>query len=154
MRSIDAWLSEYGESHRDRTNKLIHWVCVPTIVFSVVGIIWSIPWPFGGPPSPLLNWATLGLVAALIYYVRLSVPLAAGMLLISAAMVGVLTSLAHQDIPVLKLSLLLFVVAWIGQFIGHKIEGKKPSFFKDIQFLLIGPLWVLSYLYRRAGIPY
>ena len=50
--------------------------------------------------------------------------------------------------------LILFVAAWIGQFIGHRIEGKKPSFFKDILFLLVGPLWILAFLYRRLGIRY
>jgi uncharacterized membrane protein YGL010W len=53
--------------------------------------------------------------------------------------------------PVWAICLTLFVVAWIGQFIGHKIEGKKPSFFKDVQFLLIGPAWLLSKVYRKAG---
>ena len=52
------------------------------------------------------------------------------------------------------ISLVLFVVAWIGQFIGHKLEGAKPSFFKDLQFLLIGPAWLLSFIYKKMGIAY
>jgi uncharacterized membrane protein YGL010W len=51
-------------------------------------------------------------------------------------------------------SLVIFVAAWIGQFIGHAIEGKRPSFFKDLQFLLIGPLWLLAAAYRRLGLRY
>ena len=48
----------------------------------------------------------------------------------------------------------VFIVAWIGQFIGHAIEGRKPSFFEDVKFLLVGPAWLLHFIYRRAGIPY
>ena len=48
----------------------------------------------------------------------------------------------------------IFVLAWIGQFIGHKIEGEKPSFFEDLQFLLIGPDWLLGAIYQKLGIRY
>ena len=46
---------------------------------------------------------------------------------------------------------MVFVLAWIGQFIGHLIEGKRPSFFKDLQFLLIGPAWLMAFVYRAAA---
>ena len=48
----------------------------------------------------------------------------------------------------------IFIVSWIGQFIGHKIEGQKPSFFDDLKFLLIGPAWLLSFIYKKIGIKY
>jgi uncharacterized membrane protein YGL010W len=53
--------------------------------------------------------------------------------------------------PVWKICTVSFVLAWIGQFIGHKIEGKKPSFFKDVAFLLIGPAWLMSFIYKKLG---
>ena len=56
--------------------------------------------------------------------------------------------------PLWLIGIAVFVGAWIGQFIGHKIEGKKPSFFKDVQFLLIGPAWLMAFIYRRAGWEY
>jgi uncharacterized membrane protein YGL010W len=136
-RSIDLLLAQYSESHRHPTNELIHIVCVPVIVFTLLGILWAI--------HPL---AALGAVAAaMAYYFKLSRPFAFGMLAMSAVMLGLLAMM--PPLTVLPLSLAIFVVAWIGQFIGHKIEGKKPSFFDDLRFLLIGPLFVLSFLYRR-----
>jgi uncharacterized membrane protein YGL010W len=90
--------------------------------------------------------------AAVWYYVRLSRPFALGMFVMSALMLGVL--LTMPPLTVLPVSIALFVVAWIGQFIGHKIEGKKPSFFEDLRFLLIGPLFVLGFLYRRLKLAY
>jgi uncharacterized membrane protein YGL010W len=90
--------------------------------------------------------------AALVYYFKLSRPFAFGMLLMSALMLAVLALM--PPMTVLPLSIAIFVVAWIGQFIGHKIEGKKPSFLDDLRFLLIGPLFVLGFLYRRLNVAY
>ena len=141
MRLVDQLFQRYGESHRHPTNKTIHWVCVPLIVWSVLGVLWSV--------SPIIGYIAIGL--AMLFYVWLSVPLAVGMIGIIALMVYPLTLLGDRA---LFASLMVFVVAWIGQFIGHRIEGKKPSFFDDVKFLLVGPAWLLGFLYRRLGIDY
>jgi uncharacterized membrane protein YGL010W len=91
-------------------------------------------------------------VVSLVYYFTLSAPFAWGMLLMSSAMLAVLYAVPQQH--VLLVSGVVFVVAWVGQFIGHKIEGKKPSFLDDLRFLMIGPLFVLGFLYRRLRIAY
>ncbi|WP_034302099.1 DUF962 domain-containing protein [Herbaspirillum sp. RV1423] len=141
-RRIDLLLARYAESHRHRVNELIHCVCVPAIVLSLLGLCWTV--------TPLL---AIGLAAASLgYYLTLSPPFAVGMLVMAGAMLLILSSLPAGT--VLPFSAAIFVVGWIGQFIGHKIEGKKPSFFEDLRFLLIGPLFVLSLLYRRFHIRY
>ena len=155
MRSLAEWLSEYGASHEHATNKLLHWICVPPIVLSVLGLLWSIPVPAAlVSVSPWLNWATLLAIAALAYYLVLSPRLAVGIALAFAALLAIVQWLATLAWPLWVTCLVVFVVAWIGQFVGHAIEGKRPSFFKDVQFLLIGPLWLVSALYRRLGIAY
>ncbi|MES2018433.1 MAG: Mpo1-like protein [Pseudomonadota bacterium] len=136
-REIDTLLAKYSESHLNHTNEVIHFVCVPVIVFTLLGIVWAIH-PFAALGVTLLSLA---------YYVKLSAPFALGMLVMSGLMLGLLSLMPTP--AVLPLSLAIFVLAWIGQFIGHKIEGKKPSFLDDLRFLLIGPLFVLSFLYRR-----
>ena len=141
-RTIDVLLDQYSDSHRNPTNELIHFVCVPVIVFTLLGILWSIH----------AALAVAAVVAALVYYFRLSPPFAFGMLLMSAVMLALLALMPAGT--VLPLSIAIFVVAWVGQFIGHKIEGKKPSFFDDLRFLLIGPLFVLGFLYRRFHVAY
>jgi uncharacterized membrane protein YGL010W len=158
MRRIDALLSEYGESHQHSTNKAIHWICVPLIFFSVIGMIASIPsnmlHSFMGE-SPYANWATVVLVLAIIYYVSLSIPLSIGMVLFSLLCIFLANLIAQINVaPLWLVSIIIFVVAWIGQFYGHKVEGKKPSFFKDLQFLLIGPAWLMHFVYKKIGIPY
>ena len=141
-RPIDTLLAQYSESHLNPANEVIHFLCVPAIAFTLLGLVWTI--------HPLLAVALS--LASLRYYDTLSRPLAIGMLLMSAAMLGLL--LAMPPATILPLSLAIFVLAWIGQFIGHKIEGKKPSFFDDLRFLLIGPLFVLGFLYRRLRLAY
>ena len=139
-RPIDTLLATYRESHLNHTNELIHFVCVPVIVFTLLGILWWI--------HPLV--AVAATAASLWYYFTLSRPFALGMLAMAVLMLALLSLL--PSIIVLPLSIGIFIVAWIGQFIGHKIEGKKPSFLVDVRFLLIGPLFVLSFLYRRLRI--
>ncbi|RMF14413.1 MAG: DUF962 domain-containing protein [Gammaproteobacteria bacterium] len=152
--TAQQWMDAYGESHRHPVNKLIHWIAVPTIFTTVVGLLWSIPVPEMMSQVPWLNWATIAMVLAVLWYVRLSPSLAVGMALFTAADIALVAwydSLNH--LPVWQMSLILFVVMWVLQFIGHAIEGKRPSFFKDVQFLLIGPAWLMHFLYRKAGIP-
>ena len=141
MRRIDELFERYGESHRNPTNKAIHWVCVPLITWSVIALFWS--W------TPI---AAYGLIAlSVVFYAFLSPAIAVGMLGVSAALVYPLTLLGSHA---LVAAVVVFVLAWIGQFIGHKIEGRKPSFFEDIKFLLIGPAWLLGHVYRRLRIAY
>ncbi|MFL6549020.1 MAG: DUF962 domain-containing protein [Povalibacter sp.] len=155
MRTVEQWLSEYGESHQNPINKRLHWICVPIIVLSLVGLLWSLPVPNAfGEISPLLNWGTLLLLVGVLYYFSMSRSLAIGMAIFVAVLISLVTALDRLPWSLWMICLSLFVVAWIGQFIGHHYEGKRPSFFKDVQFLMIGPLWLLSFIYRRLGIRY
>ena len=155
-KSADQWFAEYGESHQDDTNELIHWICVPIIFFSVMGLIWSVPVPAAmAAKLPWFNWTQPLLLAALAFYFRLSVPLAFGLLGFMSGCYGLIEGLIlFSTVSIWKVCLTLFVLAWIGQFIGHKIEGQKPSFLKDVVFLLIGPAWLLHFIYKKAGISY
>jgi len=155
-KSADQWFAEYGESHQDHANETIHWICVPIIFFCVLGLLWSIPVPAViGSRLPWFDWVQPVILAALAFYFRLSVPLAFGLLGFVSVCYALLEWQALAcPVPVWKSSLILFVLAWIGQFIGHKIEGKKPSFFNDVVFLLIGPAWLMHFIYKRLGIAY
>ena len=151
LRTANEWFEEYGLSHSHPTNERLHAVCVPLIVLSVLGLLWSLPVPrLFAPASPWLNWATLVVAVVLAYYCALSVRLAAIAACVLVLMLAALHGMAGLPWPLWVTSLGLFVVGWIGQFIGHAIEGRKPSFFKDVQFLLIGPLWlVMRWLARQ-----
>lgn len=148
MKTINQWFDEYAVSHQNSTNKLIHWICVPTIFFSIVGLLFSVK-------LGTINLAEVVLFLVLLFYIKLSWRMAIGILLV-ALLCLFLCSFLEQNVSIslYKIFLTLFVLAWIGQFIGHKIEGKKPSFLHDIQFLLIGPAWLLGFVYQKLNLKY
>ena len=157
-KSIHEWLSEYGESHQNPINKKIHWVCVPLILISLFGLLWNIYFPINltislNNMTMNMNWTIILIIIATLFYFKLSFSLTIGMIFISIGALLINHYLSLLPYPLWKTSLFVFIIAWIGQFIGHEIEGKKPSFLKDIQFLLIGPAWLLSFIYKKFNIP-
>ncbi len=154
-KTADEGFEEYGESHRNPVNKLIHWVCVPLIYLVVFGLLWELPQPQWLADIPVLNWGILATLPVMLFYYRLSPALAKGLGLFTLACL--LFLLAYESLwetPLWISCIVGFVILWIGQFVGHHIEGKKPSFFKDIQFLLIGPAWLMGFIYRTFNIRY
>lgn len=153
-RPVDRFLGNYSEDHRNPTNRIVHWFCVPVIVWTVVALLWVIP-----VPSMLAKpgmWAALALFLATIFYLRLSRRLAIALLAFFAALM-VLTHFVYEAIggtALMWTAIGVFVAAWIAQFIGHQIEGKRPSFLTDLVYLLVGPMWLMSKIFRRAGIAY
>jgi len=160
MKTIRQWFDEYSESHQNHTNKIIHFICVPLIYFSIVGMLVSIPTGFlhmyfSDDPPFIYNFGTVALLIAMIYYLRLSFRIFCGMLLFSIiAMAGSYFLSTIDDPPIWLISMIIFIVAWAGQFFGHKVEGKRPAFLKDVQFLLIGPAWILSFIYTKLNIKF
>ena len=154
MSKITPYFNKYGESHQNPTNKLIHWICVPAIFFTVMGLLYLIPFPVD--KSWYLNWASLVLLGGLIFYLFNSISIFIGFFVIGILVLKGIESFvifANSNQNAFYYFLGIFVVAWIGQFIGHKIEGKKPSFFDDLRYLLIGPAWLLQFIYKKLGIP-
>jgi uncharacterized membrane protein YGL010W len=153
-RPIDRWFASYSGDHVNRTNQRIHLICVPAILWSVIALLWCIPVP-GTMFRPGM-WAGLAMLVAALFYLRHSRRLGVGMA-VAFLVLGLLTRLLFDALGPRDLALLavaVFVLAWIGQFVGHKIEGRKPSFLTDLTYLLIGPAWVLAKLYRRLGLAY
>ncbi|MGL0817030.1 DUF962 domain-containing protein [Vibrio vulnificus] len=140
MRSLEQWLDAYGESHQNSTNQKIHTFAVPGIFFSIVALIWSLP----SLPLPVLslNWVWIAALPVWWFYYRLSLSVFLMMLGYTLASIALAWSVELLGLPLAEMAVGLFIVLWIFQFVGHKIEGRKPSFFEDLKFLLIGPVWV------------
>lgn len=155
---LDNYLSRYAEHHLNPVNKNIHWLCVPLIMFCILGLVWLIPVPKVLSFNGYFNWASLLMALVFYYWYQLSASLAYAMILVlfimSYLIVLINTALVTAVISPVLVYLLLFIAAWAGQFIGHKIEGKKPSFLEDLQFLLIGPLWLMQFIFLKLKIRY
>ncbi|OBP14449.1 hypothetical protein A5320_11785 [Rheinheimera sp. SA_1] len=155
MKTIEQWFTEYAVSHQNPTNKKIHFLAVPLIYLTVFGLLWQIPMPFSGFATQQINWPLILCLPVLGFYFSLSFAIGIGMTIYSAFVVLFLRWFESAvSVDVWLASLLLFILMWVLQFVGHHIEGKKPSFFKDLQFLLIGPAWILGFILRRFGIRY
>jgi len=176
MKTIQDWFNEYGESHQNKTNKIIHWICIPLIFWSIIALLSLVPDTMlnvfnNSFINDSIHWGTFIIFLGLLFYLRLSMSIFLGMLVFSTLVLldvylivylfdshkywGLFNSLEIEgNLFLLILSIIVFIGSWILQFIGHKIEGKKPSFVKDIQFLLIGPAWLLGYIYKKIGIKF
>lgn len=149
MKTIQTWLDEYAVCHQNSTNKTIHWICVPLIVWSLLALLWNIS--LSSLPD-FVNLATLAMAVTTLYYFVMSWQLAIGVLLLASLMLWLGLQLSSIfGLPMWVLAVCVFVFAWIGQFIGHNYEGKRPALFEDLRFLLIGPLWCLAHFYKRLG---
>ena len=138
-RRVDQLIAHYGQSHQNPGNEVIHFIAIPLIMLSLVGMLYA-----------LHPYAAYSLIAAsMVYYARLSVVFLLTMAVWSGLTLAVVMAMGTNVLPI---SVAIFVGAWILQFIGHKMEGKKPSFFEDIQYLWVGPLFVLSKLLGRLGV--
>ena len=151
MRTMQDWLDSYSRDHQNPTNQVFHWLCVPPIVWSVIALLWTIPVPasFARPGA----WSVLMMVLAFYWYWKRSHRLALGLLL-AFAVLGLFTNLLYYRLGATMLcyvAIAVFVVAWIGQFIGHQYEGRRPSFLTDLSYLLIGPAWLMAKLLRKLG---
>lgn len=147
MRTFEQWMTEYGVSHKNPVNKLIHKFCVPLIMFSILGLMWLIPKPTLMGQLELINWSTLFSILVILFYFSLSIKYALILICVFFGM-QLLNYQIFDTSYFLNLQIIIFVISWVFQFIGHKIEGKKPSFLEDLSFLLIGPLWVVKNIFN------
>lgn len=151
-RSVHDWFASYSDDHRNATNQAIHVVAVPLILWSVIALLWCIP----VNASWFVHngvWAALAMFAVWTWYNRLSLRLGLGMFVVFFTMSCICRLIALRlGVPVLAWSAVaVFALAWVAQFVGHHIEGRRPSFLTDLSYLLVGPLWVLAKLYRAMG---
>lgn len=155
MSDTDRWLTDYGENHRDIRFAGIYWVAVMTLVLGTVGMLWSLPVPHEfARISPVLNWGTTFLMAAVVYYFIISMPLAIGMLPFIGGVVALQIWLVESPYSLVRVSSGLFIASLAGLYLGRHASGGFQAVFRDIQLMMIAPVWLLANLYRRFRIPY
>ncbi|MFQ6003868.1 MAG: hypothetical protein ACE5OQ_00050 [Woeseia sp.] len=155
MSETDQWLIDYGETHQQIDNAGLYWLAVPVLVVGIVGLLWSAPIPEAfGNISPFLNWGTAFLMATVVYYFVISVSLAIGMLPFLLGVAAITLWLEVSDYPLVWVSAFLTAIAVFGLWLGQHANGGAKAVLRDIQLMMIAPVWLLSKLYRRLGIPY
>ena len=155
MPETDRWLTDYGEKHEDINFAGIYWVAVLTLVLGTVGMLWSLPVPVEfARISPVMNWGSSFLMATVIYYFIISMPLAVGMLPFIFGVAALQDWLVDSPHSIVRVSTTLFALSLAGLYLGHRGRGGIRAVFRDIQLMMIAPVWLLSNLYKRFGIPF
>jgi len=155
MSETDRWLVDYGESHTDMRNPLVFWLSVPLLVLGTVGLLWSLPVPQEfADISPVLNWGSTFLMATVVYYFIISMSLAIGMLPFIFGVAALQVWLANSSYSPYVASSGLLVASITGLYLGNYPHGGIRAVLRDIQLMMIAPVWILSNIYRRLGIPY
>ena len=155
MPETERWLKEYGNNRVDIRYQAIYWVAVLTLILGTVGILWSLPIPPEFTDiSPLVNWGSCFLMATAVYYFIISIPLAIGMLLPILGIASAQYVIAELSGAVIYLSTGLTILSIVGLYLGHRRNSGFRAVLDDVQFMMIAPIWMLSKLYKRFGIPY
>lgn len=155
MNEADGWLLRYEESHRNLSYPVIYWSAVPMVVLGLVGLLWAVPTPDEFYEiSPLLNWGSAFLMAAAVYYFIISISLAIGMLPFMVGVAAFQMWLTQSDYSLVRVAAGLFIAGTVGLWLGRRNKGGLGLVVQDLQLMMIGPAWLLSVLYRRAGIPF
>lgn len=154
MSETEDWLTSYGESHAQIASPLVYWAAVPMVVLGTVGLLWSLPVPDRFYAiSPIINWGSLFLMAATVYYFIISVPLAIGMLPFVLGIASIQLWLETSEYSPVRVATGLLIAGIVGLFAGRRGERVIVRVLRDLQLMMIGPAWLLSVLYRRMGIP-
>lgn len=155
MRTADQWFTIYKATHEHPVNRLVHRICAPLAATSIIGLLWALPVPeaFAGI-SPALNWGSIFVMSAIVYYFIISITLGLGMILVMLAVMLGVNWLDNQLIPLWATSLGLLLATLAAMFSGHALEGQKARFLGDIQLVMLAPIFLLAGLYRRLGISY
>ena len=155
MSEIDSWLERYEKSHQQLTNPVVFWAAVPMLVVGTIGIFWHLPIPAEFYEiSPLLNWGSAFLMATAIYYFIISLSLAIGMLPFLLGLAAIQSWLADSPYPQLGVSIALLTAGTVGLLLGRRGAVSLRAILQDYQLMMIGPLWLLSVMYRRFRIPF
>lgn len=155
MKKVDLLFERYGESHQNYTNEFIHWVCVPLIFFSIMGLLSLIRIAILQVETVEISLISLIVILLVtVYYMRLSFIIGFIMFIAMISVQLLIEKIDKEFTYAWLLYLMIFAISWVFQFIGHKIEGKKPSFLTDIFFLLIGPIWLLHFVLKKLRIKY
>jgi|TARA_B110000263_G_scaffold98380_1_gene85928 hypothetical protein len=153
MNETNKWLIDYGNSHQNVRYPLIFWSAVILFPISLVGALWSIEMPvaFYISVSPVINWGLMFLLATIIYYFIISIAVAIGMIPFIVCVIAFFLWLENMDYPIISISIGINIMSIYGLYRGRGKNTGLKSLWQDIQMMIIGPLWMLSRLYKTKN---
>jgi uncharacterized membrane protein YGL010W len=153
--TVDEWADQFGRLRASAPSALSAWLGIPIVITALIGLLWAIPVPdILTDASPVINAATLFIMASFVYYCILSIPLAIGglLFLISAAIPSAWLDQTEQ--PLWPVAAGVFVIAFAWQLTETRRATGRLLVLRNLQYVMLGPIWLLRGLYRRAGLRY
>jgi len=151
---IGTWFAEFGLRYESARNPGIYWMSLLVLLIGVTGLLWALPVPEAFERiSPLLNFGSAFLMAALVYYFVMSMSLGFGMVPFVLGIAAIETWIEGQPISQSYVASVLIGAGVSGLCFGHYAAGGLRAVGRDVQLIMIAPAWLLAQLYRRLGIP-
>ncbi|MFC0516309.1 Mpo1-like protein [Mucilaginibacter angelicae] len=158
-RPVDRYFREYEEAHQEKVNQVIHYICIPTLAFSVFGLIWSIPFPhlaFLGVYNGYFNWASFVIAIAIYFYLKLSPIISYFILFILLGFsYGIMELVSWQQAggPAMwLLCISVFIPSLSALLIGNIREPQYATKGLNIKSLIIAPAYLLNQLLNKLRI--
>ena len=155
MNDPHKWLIDYDSSHKNIRYPLFFWSAVIFYPISLIGILWHIEMPdaFYIDVSPIINWGIMFLLATIIYYFIISISLAIGMIPFIVCVITFFLWLENMDYPIISISIGINTTSLYGLYRGKDKHTNFNNLWQDIQMTIIGPIWMMSKIYKKLGIP-
>ena len=151
----DEWADRYGALRTSGPTAANAWLGIPLVLMALLGMLWSIPMPDAlSQPSAAINAATMWVMASFVYYCILSIRIALGSLLLLVVLMLPSAWLERAGLPIWPFASALFAPAFAWQLVETRRATGKLRIFANMQYLMLGPVWLLRAVYRRAGVPY
>jgi hypothetical protein len=151
----DAWLSVYGALRPREPTHWREWASILIAISGLVGLLWALPVPRNLAESGLLlNWATLFLMAAVVYYFVLSIVLALGSLPLIVLIALFALWLEGLPGPVWPAAGTLLTAGIVWDLIELRRLNLAIRPLRLLSHLMLGPPWLIAGLFRRSGLSY
>jgi len=147
MKTLEQQMAIYAAYHRNRWNKLTHFIGVPAIIFSIlIPMSWV---SIGGD----LTLAHVFVGAVLAYYFLLDVPLALATTVATGALLYAAKLAAGTGVASGWIWFgTFFVGGWILQLVGHVFEGRKPALADNLFQIFVAPLFLVAEVFFALGL--
>ena len=150
VRLFESQMAMYTSYHRDRRNRVTHFVGIPAIMVSLMVALAPLHLAVGGMD---LSWAVAMTATAFVLWLLLDAAIGAAMAVFLAPALAAAEMLAavSSTATIWTVFAVLFVGGWALQILGHFYEGRRPAFLSNLFQALIGPMFLVAEIFFALG---
>ncbi|WP_233632659.1 hypothetical protein [Parapedobacter sp. ISTM3] len=162
-RQVDTYFEVLDKAYQHPTNRIIQWVAIPLFSFAVLGMVWMVPFPEIAflkkhGYDMFLNWGSFFIAAMIYYYLRLAPTLSYAALLTVGVFSFFIVQLEYVEQAggpaVWLVCAVLLLIALAALSVGKSMERTQAPFHTFWRLLVLGPIWLWHFVFRKLNIPY